>query len=120
MNVINWNKPKRARPKAEHDQLSFDGGPPGGYIPNMSREDTLKWRGKLIGGKDPRVEIRKSCNVGGTQILIVVRHSGKPERDKTDLRLSMNGTSELSFEEFTQMQHAINEAIMTLKEKYGN
>ena len=39
---------------------SSDSGIAGTYVPKMSAADRLKWRAKLIGGQDPRVEIRKT------------------------------------------------------------
>jgi hypothetical protein len=61
MSILNWNIPKKARPTKEHQERhSSDCGVPGTYVPNMSDEDKKAWKAKKIGGKRPRVDIRKT------------------------------------------------------------
>ncbi len=80
--MLSWEKPKKTMTTEEWNSISADGAPPGVYTPNMSKEDREKWKAKKIGGKDPRVELRKMTGgkVGKTSIcanvLLVVRPNG--------------------------------------------
>lgn len=85
MSILSFDKPKKLIPTEEHNAYyKSDTDIAGTYVPNMSEADKKRWKGKRVGGKDPRVEIRKvlSGNDPGTgyhayaQILIVVRKSG--------------------------------------------
>jgi len=70
--LIDFNKPK----KVEID-YGFDGGPTGGYMPQMSDEDAAKWRGKRV-NKDKdgdRIEVRKQLD-NGTMVVIIVAKDG--------------------------------------------
>ena len=98
--VLKWDKPKKVMTDAEWQSVSADGAPPGVYVPNMSEQDRLAWKAKAIGGKDPRIEIRKS--VRGAQVLIVVRDES--------VRMSMNGTSQFSRDEWAELNLAVAEA----------
>jgi hypothetical protein len=122
--VLFWGKPAKARPQKDHNEISFDGGPPGGYQPNMSADDAARWRAKLVKGEFSRVEIRKTGQ-HGTQMLIIVSESGKgfprsyekPERNKgINVCISMNGPAKLSFKDWDEMQEAITEARWRLNE----
>lgn len=67
-----WDKPKKVQTTAEwKDGYGFDGGPTGGYMPNMSDADTKQWKAKITGTKlgFPQVEIRKTA---GAQMTIIV------------------------------------------------
>lgn len=72
MGVLFWGKPKKKlSTEAWKNDAVFDGGPAGGYVPNMSIEDEKRWKAKLTGTKlgYPQVEIRKTS---GSQMLIIV------------------------------------------------
>ena len=121
--VLFWGTPKKARPQAEHNQTSFNDGPPGAYIPNMSDENRQRWKAKKIGGKHPRVEIRKTV-MQGVQMLIIVSESGqgfprnseKPERNKgVNVSISMNGPAKMDFRDFYKMHLAVEEARAALR-----
>jgi hypothetical protein len=126
--ILCWNKPEKAMSTdAWRNNAGFDGGPPGGYVPNMSEEDTLKWRAKLVGKKGgiKQVEIRKSTS-NGTQMLIIVSEGGfrqKVDRWHPDgvefpgknVRISLNGPAALSFKEMEELHRAIEEAREALK-----
>ena len=66
--VLDFGKIKKAMPHSEWEKISADGAPPGVYCPNMSVEDMHKWKAKLVGGTDPRVEIRKT--ISGARLLL--------------------------------------------------
>lgn len=72
--ILRWDKPKKvmtAQQWGEH--YGFDGGPIGGYSPNMSEADQLSWKAKITGKKlgFPQVEIRKTTE-RGSQVVIII------------------------------------------------
>jgi len=84
MPILCFDKPKKLRSTEEHNETyQSDTNIAGTYVPNMSEEDKLKWKAKLIKGDDPRVEIRKTVSghepyirwPHSAQILIIVRPS---------------------------------------------
>jgi hypothetical protein len=138
---LSFDKPKKIRSTKKHNEKFLsDSGIAGTYVPNMSKEDELKWKAKHIGGEDERIEIRKTLN--GVQLLIVVYkkeyHPPKPEFPEYDggskdfyweqanifyhadcdrydkrhdnIRISMNGKLNLSWNDLDDMNKAINEA----------
>ena len=125
--MINWDKPKKVHDP--EDMPSFDGGPPGGYVPNMTEEDMRSWKGKIVGKKlkQPQVELRKTFgeHFGGAyaQVLIIVSLTGTGfkygyyDRDQTkdvNIHISMNGAAHMTFEQLDEMNEAIEEAKQLL------
>lgn len=130
MNILSWDKPKRAVSVEEWKNISADSAPPGVYVPNMSDEDANRWKAKLVGAKTaaPRVEIRKTLR--GTQLLIIVALDGwdykheyvTSQKSRWDvntkglnIRMSMNGPLLMTFAEHKEMSDAILEASATLQ-----
>lgn len=116
--LLSFETPKRARSKEEHAKYSFDGGPAGGYVPNMSREDQCKWKAKHVTGQQARVEVRKT--LGGVQLKMVVYAAPGTYSKHASLRspqyqftLSMNGTLMGSLEDFSELVQAFTEAHRT-------
>ena len=118
MTILVWDKPDKVNStQAWEQQHVFDGGPPGGYVPNMSDEDAEKWRAKLVGHRSghPQVEIRKTA---GSQILLIVSlgdgykyKSCTPENTKgVNVHLSLNGAIQFTFAEMQELNQAVNEA----------
>ena len=73
MGILSWDKPKQVRTKDQwENHAGFDGGPAGGYVPNMSDSDNKLWKAKVTGQKlgFPQIEIRKAAR--GSQLLIIV------------------------------------------------
>jgi hypothetical protein len=73
MGILMWDKPQKVQSTQEwKDAHGFDGGPVGGFVPNMSKNDEERWKAKLTGVKlgFPQVEIRKST--AGAQMTIIV------------------------------------------------
>ena len=114
MALLTWDKPKKLRSTEEHNRMhSADCVADGAYAPNMSDADKRKWKAKKIGGKDPRIEIRKTTPghlvktpaVGGgwfhshyeghAQVLMVVRPNGT-------VLMSMNSKAEFDMGELEQ------------------
>jgi hypothetical protein len=105
MGVLAWAKPLPVMTTQEWRAISADSAPPGVYVPNMSEADRAAWKAKAVGGRDPRVEIRKTA--GGTQVLIVVRAAG--------VRMSMNGPAEFTRDEWPELDAAVAEARSVLE-----
>jgi hypothetical protein len=115
--LISFDKPKKLRSTSEHNNTYMpDTNINGTYVPNMSIEDELKWKGKHIKGDNERIEIRKTL---GSQLLIIVyknKHKSiykdwrEKTRDHDDIKISMNGPLQLSWEEYDEFKLVIEEA----------
>lgn len=134
--ILSFDKPKKIRSTEEHNKkYSSDSGIAGTYVPNMSKEDRLKWKAKHIKGDDERIEIRKEF--GGANALVVVYKNSfdppypdftyfdscrKEYDDQTEawhkrhneIKFSTNGKIDASFKDFTELFQAITEAKMLL------
>lgn len=100
--ILNFQKPPRARPTAEHNEAhQSDTNIAGTYTPNMSKEWRLTWKAKHIKGRDHRVEIRKGLD-NGVQVLMVVR-LGR-------CSLSANGKMEFDEKSWAKLSMAYHEA----------
>lgn len=121
MSVLMWEKPEKVMDSTEWaESYVADGAPPGVYVPNMSEDDMLRWKAKLVGIRTayPRVEIRKSAYA---QILIIVslgqgfqqRYKSMPE--ETNVQISANGAFALTWQELDEMNTAIQEAKVFLE-----
>jgi hypothetical protein len=104
MGILMWDKPSRTMTDEEWRSVTADSAPPGVYVPNMSEADRMAWKAKAIGGRDLRVEIRKTA--GGTQVLIVVRPDS--------VRMTMNGPAVFTREEWGELETAVAEATGAL------
>lgn len=118
--VLNWNKPERAYPIEDWKGFAADSAPPGVYTPNMSDADARKLNAKLVGHKSghPQVEIRTSKF--GSQLLVIVSINKnikyKGYEDKCNVRISANGPVKFSFENWAELQEAVEEAKVKLKQ----
>lgn len=131
MGVLNWNKPKRAKTVQEwKEDYGFDGGPVGGYQPNMSDDDKRTWKAKITGQKlgYPQVEIRKTVGRSNVQLLIIV-NTGKGYKYKSygpdkkswggstagiNVHVALNGGAQMTFKEMEELHQAIAEAKQAL------
>ena len=123
MGILSFEKPKKVRSTEEHNNTFMsDSGIAGTYVPNMSKEDKERWKGKHIKGDDERIEIRKSLN--GVQMLIVVYRRARitptkdwreRQKDHNNIRISMNGKVDMLFHQFEEMQQVIEEAKEILR-----
>lgn len=134
MTVLMWDKPKKARSAEKHaDMYSADGAPPGCYAPNMSEEDTMRWKAKFVNLKTdyPQVELRRN----GVVVVIGLRgykykfynyrmtkkaydrwaKFGEPERAPTVMHIATSGPMRFTLAEFEQFQAAIAEGFEALK-----
>ena len=111
----------------------FDGGPEGGYVPQMSAADAQRWKAKEfnLGKENARIELRKTF--GSTQVTMFVALDGWDYAAKyenrtgkknghyycTDtrglnVRMSMNGPLLLTFEQFDEINRIVVEAATYL------
>ena len=119
--ILSWYKPEKVMSTEEWQRISADSAPPGVYTPNMSATDMAKWKAKYIGGRNPRVEIRKTVigperpapakspwetTANIAQLLVIV--------DATTVRMSANGTADFESGEFDQLAQAVAEARFVL------
>lgn len=107
MTILSWDKPKQVLTKEQWQNISADSAPPGVYTPNMSEDDRLKWRAKLIKGVFPKVEIRKGYRDGTNQVIVVSRAGG--------IKMSANNAVYLTWEEWREFNEAITEARQELE-----
>jgi len=126
MSVLSWDKPEQIMSTEDWKSISADCAPPGVYTSNMSWADMKKWKAKLIKGKYTRVEIRKTA---GSQILIIVSLPGQATRSEKswthkdpidvgqsdNVRMSMNGPSDFTYQQIEELQQAVSEAKTVLE-----
>ena len=121
MSLLMWDKPKQIMSHEEYaEEHSSSAEATGTYASNMSDEDKKRWRARMIGGKRPRVEIRKE--LAGTKIVLVVteifeytvQSYGRQEAENYNVRLSMNGPILATWQDWAKMQQAIVEARAVL------
>lgn len=129
--LLDFNKPKKIMSEKERaDKYSSDCSVPGTYVPNMSKEDMKKWKGKYVKGKDERVEIRKS--ISGTQLVVIVYKEVRYEECShwdgekyqslvhKNVHISANGKILLTFNEYLELLQVINEAQYVLNNGLSN
>ena len=120
---LDWTKPAKVVEVQEWRNTSFDGGPPGGYIPNMSSEDARKWRARLVGHRTnaPQVEIRKSFS--SAQLTVIVnlgtgykyKHQTPETTRGINIHMATNGAIKMTFEEMEEFHECIGEAKAVLE-----
>ena len=129
MSLLDFSKPQKVNIEA-----GFDGGPDGGHVPQMSSSDAQRWKAKRFnkGKEDDRIELRKSF--GAVQVMIIVALDGwnlskKYEKREAhvqgngwhtdtrglNVRMSMNGSLLLTFEQFAEFDTIVNEARTLLE-----
>jgi len=131
MGLLSWEKPKKLRDSEEHAaDHSADGAPPGAYVPNMSDEDRMKWKAKLVGHKAgfPQVEIRRD----GCVIIVSSRGYKYKHYDTRDVKswekkkpshragnvvhIACSGPLSMTMAEYGEMVQAVEEAKAKLEE----
>jgi len=125
-------------------RFQSDSGVAGTYVPNMSEEDKNKWKAKHITGTDERIEIRKTIGCSQLLIIVYKKAyqpsypefpeydgGGKDaywedanniyrvqrtawEKRHQDVRISMNGKLDLTWDDFWDIQEAVKEAFEIL------
>jgi hypothetical protein len=119
--ILRWDAPPKVLTTQEWKGITADNAPPGVYTPNMSHEDELTWRAKLITGKNRRVEIRKTVTGklrphprlpglrAHAQLKVIV--------DSDSVRLSANGTADFTAAQWDELPQAVEEARKALEER---
>ncbi len=105
MSILRWDKPKKVMTTqqwAEH--YGFDGGPIGGYAPNMSEADQLSWKAKITGKKlgFPQVEIRKTTKRGSQ--VVIIANLGKGYNYKYYRAVDEDHTQYVDYQDYLQKQ----------------
>lgn len=129
-------EPALVKPSKVKVDAGFDGGPEGGYVPQMGAADAQRWKAKEfnLGKENARIELRKTFTginngQGSTQVTIFVALDGwdyaakyeartenvKGEWFHTDtrglnVRMSMNGPLLMTFEQFDEIHQIVREA----------
>ena len=127
MKYLDFERPKKVMSTEEWLNISADSAPPGVYSPNMSAEDLQKYKAKCIGGEVPRIEIRVSHSC---EVLVKVKNQHidckgagwgskiaklAHEHGAKNIKMSMNGAMELTYEEWEVFKAAIDEAVGLVK-----
>jgi hypothetical protein len=136
--LLTFDKPAKVTIDA-----GFDGGPVGGYVPQMSQSDAQRWKAKHfnLGKENARIELRKTFTgikngQGSSQVFMIVALDGwdlaaKHEHRRAfvrgddeyfhndtrglNVRMSMNGPLLMSFEQFAEINQIVQEAHEYLK-----
>ncbi len=111
MGLLWMIKTKKARPTEEHNiACSSDCGVPGTYVPNMSREDRAKWKGKITGTRrgKPQIEIRKDS------FVTIVGLNGYKykyyDTTKFNIHVGASGPIVMTFEGWEEWRQVVEEA----------
>ena len=128
--ILSFDKPKKNRSTEEHNEMFVsDSGIAGTYVPNMSDEDTKKFKAKHIKGDDERVEIRVCIGGVNCNIFVFKKIFDPPypsytksnndfnvwRRRHNHIKFSVNGKMDITFEEWNKINQAIEEAKELLK-----
>lgn len=134
--VLSWEKPKQVMSKDVWAEFSADGAPPGSFVSNMSPEDNLKWKARLVGQMTgfPQVEIRrdstvvvvslkgykyKQYNLRQSQENLDKARKWDREQDVANwptIHIASAGATMLTLEQFNEFKQAIDEAFQFLHE----
>jgi len=105
MGVIIWDKPERAMTTEEWSSLSADGAPPGVFVRNETKDASQKWWGKVLGTRNPPLRaVLRYTTSNYVYLKVVVYTNGL-------VRISANGTAELTRDQAGEMGQAIAEAF---------
>lgn len=106
--LLNFDIPKKILTTEKHNnKYQSDCGVSGTYVSNMSVEDMVRWKCKHIKGDNERVELRKSfCPTN----LVIIVYKNK------EIKMSMNGKLETSFDEFLEINEIVTEARMYMED----
>ncbi len=129
--ILSFVKPKKALSTEDwKNQHSADGAPPGVYVPNMSEEDMLKWKAKVVGSKDGnhQIEIRSLetrsnlvAIVNGAMPVVIAVDPSWPKWQQPkqpvahELKLSSNGPMHFTAEVWSRFMEALTEAREVLR-----
>jgi len=125
MSLISWDKPKKIRSTATHNRGHMsDSDIAGTYVPNMSKKDRAKWKGKMTCvTTSPCVEIRKNS------FVIVIGLDGYDYKSYRriparwaflstigkNVHIASAGPIQLSFKEWEEFKAVVEEAREHLK-----
>ncbi len=125
--ILSFEKPRKIRSANDHNEMhTSDSGISGTYVPNMSIEDQQNFKAKYISGDLERIEIR--VTIGGVNCNIFVfndiyqpkyisQNRNKWINRHKNIKFSINGKMDVTFDEWDKINGAIKEAIDILKNK---
>ena len=138
MSLVSWDTPKKVRTPEENDRNTFDGGPKGGYVPNMSLEDQHKWKGTIVGKNTttPQIELRKTFSfstkyvpgrpaIGNSASILIIVSLGGGYKYKNmtyentkgiNIHFSTNSSIQCTFDQLQEIQIVVEEAKQKLIE----
>ena len=127
--ILSWEKASKVLHPEEHAaKYASDTGVPGTYVPNMSEEDMKKYKAISCRGRCPRIEVR--VTIAGTQVLAKFKstllvpdtanwyadvNSEIRKHGSKNVKISMNGPLDMTFEEWETFKQAMDEAIAEAK-----
>lgn len=123
MSVLMWEKPKQIMSKEERDSYQADGAPPGTWMPNMSREDSMRWKAKIVGKTlgFPQVELRRN----GMVIILSkkgykyngydTRQSKGKEHKTKVVHIASSGSQAMNMQEYEEFMQALKEGWEALE-----
>jgi len=125
--ILLWEKPKRKMPVEEWKKISADSAPPGVYTPNMSDEDKMRWKAKLIKGDKLRVEVRKTFKGPHAYAQALFVFSPLEGKNGGITTISTNGKISMTLDDFmdfgkvlAEVGEVLLEELEKIKEKMKN
>jgi len=127
MSVLMWEKPKQIISKEEWKGNQADSAPPGTFMPNMSREDSMRWKAKIVGATlgFPQVELRRNGMVvilskkgykyNGYDFRGTPERIKKADRKQRVVHIASSGAQCFSLEEYEEFQQALKEGWEALE-----
>ncbi len=118
--VLSFARPARATPVEDWKGISADGAPPGVYVSNMSAEDRLRWKAKLVGSRSGEHQIEIRSEKPWSNLLAIVNgKTGATPGSRAavwrhEVRVSSNGVLRFTEAVFHEFQSAIAEARQVL------
>jgi hypothetical protein len=134
MSILMWGAPKKLRtPQQNAEHYGFEDGPTGGYVPNMSENDALRWKAKMTGQKRgvKQIELRKSFRSAQVTIIVTLdggytyKYYGSKDyphlsTEGIQIHMATNGPIQMSFDEMAEMNGAVQEAKTKLLDEWQN
>ena len=122
--ILSFKKLKKVTPTEEHNRnYSSDCGVPGTYVPNMSGEDRVRWKAKLVGQRSKNYQIEIRTEEPGANLLVIVNgesrvhsfpRSSRAGQKPHEVRISTNGPLTFPPELWGKLNQAVFEARAVL------
>jgi hypothetical protein len=124
--VLSFAKPEPAEPYEKWSSYVADGAPPGVYSSNMSEEDKLRWKAKLVGIRSKAYQIEIRTEEPGANLVLVVNGERNHPPEGTPpafarhaapgaVKFSANGPTYYDPRLWEKLDDAVKEARLVLK-----